>query len=101
MLGRLQDTISEGGSDDVCNNGRVHQGLVFMVILRLSLSSFLTSTFCFTYLRVGGQAFSSLLWSGHLQAGKEVGWNWGGVSRSVLFCSVLADLPVQVVVFLY
>ena len=77
MLGRLQDTISEGGTDDVYNNGGVHKRLVFTVIVTLSSSSFVTSPFCFPSLRVGGQAFSDLLWSGHLQASKEVGWNWG------------------------
>ena len=57
MLQRCQDTISEGGCDDGCDNDGVHKGLVFTVIVMLSSSSFLTSTFCFPYLRVGGQAF--------------------------------------------
>ena len=58
MLQRCQDIISEGDGDGGCDNGGVHKGLVFMVIVMLSSSSFLTSRFCFPYLRVGGQAFS-------------------------------------------
>ena len=57
MLQRRQDIISEGDCDGGCNNDGVHKGLVFTLIVMLSSSSFLTSTFCFPYLRVGGQAF--------------------------------------------
>ena len=57
MLQRRQDIISEGDCDGECDNEGVHKGLVFMVIVTLSSLSFLTSTFCFPYLRVGGQAF--------------------------------------------
>ena len=57
MLQRRQDIISEGDCDSECNNEAVHKGLVFTVIVMLASSSFLTSTFCFPYLRVGGQAF--------------------------------------------
>ena len=49
-LQRRQDIISEGGCDSGCNNEGVHKGLVFMVIVMLSPSSFLTSKFCFPYL---------------------------------------------------
>ena len=56
MLQRGQDIISEGNCDGGCNNEGVHKGWVFTVIVMLSSSSFLTSTFCFPYLRVGGQA---------------------------------------------
>ena len=57
MLQRHQDIISEGDCDGECDNEGVHKGLVFTVIVMLSSSSFLTSTFCFPYLWVGGQAF--------------------------------------------
>ena len=57
MLQRRQDIISEGDCDGECDNEGLHKGLVFTVIVMLSSSSFLTSTFCFPYLRVGGQAF--------------------------------------------
>ena len=57
MLQRHQDIISEGDCDGECDNEGVHKGLVFTVIVMLSSSSFLRSTFCFPYLRVGGQAF--------------------------------------------
>ena len=57
MLQRRQGFISEGDCDGGCDNEGVHKGLVFTVIVMLSSSSFLTSTFCFPYLRVGGQAF--------------------------------------------
>ena len=51
MLQRRQDTISEGGCDDGCDNDGVHKGLVFTVFVTRSLSSFLLSTFyCFPYL---------------------------------------------------
>ena len=59
MLQRRQDIISEGDCDGGCDNKGVHKGLVFTMIVMLSSSSFLTSTFCFLYLRVGGQAFGS------------------------------------------
>ena len=54
MLQRRQDIISEGDCDGGCDNEGVHKGLVFTVIVMLSSSSFLMSTFCFPYLRVGG-----------------------------------------------
>ena len=57
MLPRRQDIISEGYCDGGCNNEGVHKGLVFTVIVMLSSLSFLTSTFCFPYLQVVGQAF--------------------------------------------
>ena len=57
MLQRCQDIISEGDCDGECDNEGVHKGLVFTVIVMLSSLSFLISTFCFPYLRVGGQAF--------------------------------------------
>ena len=57
MLQRRQDIISNGDCDGKCDNEGVHKRLVCMVIVMLSSSSFLTSTFCFPYLRVGGQAF--------------------------------------------
>ena len=57
MLQRRQDIISEGDCNGECDNEGVHKGLVFTVIVMLSSSSFLTSTFCFPYLPVGGQAF--------------------------------------------
>ena len=57
MLQRRQDIISQGDCDGGCDNEGVHKGLVFTVIVMLSSSSFLTYTFCFPYLRVGGQAF--------------------------------------------
>ena len=58
MLQQRQDIISEGDCDGGCDNEGVHKGLVFTVIVMLSSSSFPASTFCFPYLRVGGQAFS-------------------------------------------
>ena len=61
MLQRRQDIISEGDCDGGSDNERVHKGLVFTVIVMLSSSSFLTSTFCFLYLRVGGQAFGGFV----------------------------------------
>ena len=57
MLQRRQDIISEDDCDGECDTEGVYKGLVFMVIVTLSSLSFLTSTFCFPYLRVGGQAF--------------------------------------------
>ena len=85
MLQRRQDTISEGGCDDGCDNDGVHKGLVFTVIVTWSLSSFLLSTFyCFPNLRVGGQAFGGFVVVGHLQAGKGRGLESGGGSGSVL-----------------
>ena len=57
MLQRRQDIISEGDCDGGCDNGGVQKGLVFTVIVMLSSSCFRKSTFCFPYLRVGGQAF--------------------------------------------
>ena len=42
-----------------------------------------------------------LMWSGHLQAGEEVGWNRGVAQGACCVISVWADLPVPVVVFLY
>ena len=70
MLQRHQDKISEGGCDGGCDNDGVHKGLVFTVIVMLSSSSFLTSQFCFPYLRVGGQIFGGFVVVGHFQAGK-------------------------------
>ena len=35
-----------------------------------------------------------LVWSGHLQAGKEVGWNRGVARGACCVVSVWADLPV-------
>ena len=97
LLQRRQDTISEGGCDGGCDNDGGHKGLVFTVIVILSSLSFLASTiYCFRYLRVGGQAFGGFVVVGHLQAGKERGLKSGGGSRSVLFVSVWADLPVPV-----
>ena len=61
MLHRRQDIISEGDWDGGCANEGVHKGLVFTVIVMLSSSFFLTSTFCFPYLRVGGQAFGGFV----------------------------------------
>ena len=57
MLQRRQDIISEGDCDGGCDNKGVHKRLVFPVIVLLSASSFLISTYCFPYLRIGGQAF--------------------------------------------
>ena len=55
LLQRRQDTISEDGCDDGCDNDGVHKGLVFTVIVMLSSLSFLTSAiYCFPYLRVRG-----------------------------------------------
>ena len=54
MLQPHQGIISEGDCEGGCDNEGVHKGLVFTVIVMLSSSSFLTSTFCFPYLRVGG-----------------------------------------------
>ena len=56
MLQRCQDIISEGDCNGGSDNEGVHKGLVFTVIVMLSSSSFFTSTFCFPYSRVGGQA---------------------------------------------
>ena len=50
MLQRRQDIISKGDCDGRCDNEGVDKGIVFTVIVMLSLSSFLTSTFCFPYL---------------------------------------------------
>ena len=41
------------------------------------------------------------MWSGHLQASKEVGWNRGVAWGACCVGSVWADLSVPVVVFLY
>ena len=57
ILQQRQDIISESDCDGGCDTGGVHTGLVFTVIVMLSSSSFLTSAFCFPYLRVGGKAF--------------------------------------------
>ena len=95
LLQRRQDTISEGGCDDECDNDGVHKGLVFTVIVMLSSLSFLTSTiYCFPYLRVGGQAFGGFVVVGHLQAGKERGLKIGGWLGERVVCAVWADLPV-------
>ena len=62
MLQRHQDIISEDGCNGGCDNGGVHKGLVFTVIVTQSLLSFLSSTFyCFPYLRVCGQAFGGFV----------------------------------------
>ena len=61
VLQQCQDTIREHGCDGRCDNGGVHKGLVFTVIVMVSSSSFLMSTFCFPYLRVSGQAFSGFV----------------------------------------
>ena len=61
MLQQRQDTISEGGCDDGYDNEGVHKRWIFTVIVMLSSSSFLTSTFCFHYLPVGGQAFGGFV----------------------------------------
>ena len=50
MLQQPQDIISEGDCDGECDKGGVHKRLVFTVIVMLSSSSFLSSTFCFPYL---------------------------------------------------
>ena len=50
MRQRCHDIISEGDCDGGCNAEEVHKGLVFMVIVMLSSSCLLTSTFCFPYL---------------------------------------------------
>ena len=42
-----------------------------------------------------------LMWSGHLQAGKEVDWNRGVAQGACCVVSAWADLPVPLVVFLY
>ena len=47
MLQRRQDIISEGDCDGECDNKGVHKRLVFTVIVMLSSSSLLISTFCF------------------------------------------------------
>ena len=96
MLPRRQDIISEGYCDGGCNNEGVHKGLVFTVIVMLSSSSFLRLHFVFLTYELVVRLSVVLLWSGHLQAGKEVGWN-RGVARGVgCVFSVWADLPVPV-----
>ena len=47
MTQRRQDIISEGDCDGGCDNDGVYKGLVFMLIVMLSSSFFLTSTSCF------------------------------------------------------
>ena len=101
MLQRPQDIISEGDCDGGCDNGGVHKGLVFKVIVMLSSSSFLTSTFVFLTYEFVVKLSVVLMWSGHLQAGKEVGWNRGVARGACCMVSVWADLPVPMVVFLY
>ena len=54
MLQPYQDIISKGDCEGGCDNEGVHKGLVFTVIVILTSSSFLMSTFCVPYLRVGG-----------------------------------------------
>ena len=61
MLQRLQNIFSEGDCDSGFDNEGVHKGLVFTVIVILSSSSYLTSTFCFPYLPVSGQAFDGFV----------------------------------------
>ena len=51
MLQRHEDIISEDGCDGGCDNGGVHKGLVFTVIVTRSLLSILSSTF---YCQVNG-----------------------------------------------
>ena len=95
MLQRYQNTISEGGCDGGCDNGGVYKGLVFIVIVTQSLSSFLRSTFyCFLYLRVGGQAFGGFVVVGTPSGGqgKRTGIEGWLVERDVW--SVWVDLPV-------
>ena len=102
MLQRRQDVISEGDCDGKCDNEGVHKGLVFTVIVMLSSSSFLTSTiFVFLTYELVVKFSVVLVWSGHLQAGKDVGWNRGVAQGACCVVSVWADLPVPVVVFLY
>ena len=50
MRQRCHDIISESDCHGGCNTEEVHKGLVFTVIVLLSSSCFLTSTFCFPYL---------------------------------------------------
>ena len=71
------------------------------VIVMLSSLSFLTSTFVFLTHELVVKLAVVLMWSGHLQAGKEVGWNRGVARGACCVVSVWADLPVPVVVFLY
>ena len=62
MQQRRQDIISEGDCGNGCDNDGVHKGLVITMIITRSLISLLSSTLLlFPYLRVGGQAFSSLV----------------------------------------
>ena len=61
MPQRRQDIISEGDCDGGCDNDGVYKGLVFMLIVMLSSSFFLTSTSCFPSLWVGGQAFGGFV----------------------------------------
>ena len=62
VLQRCQDIISEDDCDGGYDNAGVQKGLVFKMIVTLSLSTFLSSTLlCFPYLRVGGEAFGGFV----------------------------------------
>ena len=100
MLQRRQDIISEGDCDGECDNEGVHKRLVFTVIVMLSSLSFLTSTFVFLTHKLVVKLSEVLMWSGHLPAGKEGGWNRGVAQGACCVVFVSADLPVPVVVFL-
>ena len=89
MLQRRQDIISEDDCDGGCDNDGVHKGLVFTVIVTLSLSSFLSSTlFVFLTYKLVVKLSVVLLWLGGLQAGKERELESSGGSRSGLLVFV-------------
>ena len=86
MLQRRQDTISDGDCDGGYDDSGVHKGLVFTMIVVWSLSSFLISTFVvFLTYELVVKLSVVLLWSGHLQAGKERGLESGGGSGSMMY----------------
>ena len=71
MLQPRQDIISHGGCDGGCDYDGVYKGLVFMVMVKWSLSSFLLSIFIvFLTYELVVKLSVVLLWSGHLQAAK-------------------------------
>ena len=89
-----QDPMTHGCNSE-CNNDGVHERLVFMVIVTLSLLFLFYSILCFPHLQVGGQAFRGCC------CGQET-FRWvrrevrhRGVAQGgcCLFCAC-ADLPV-------
>ena len=100
ILQRRQDIISEGDCDGGCDNDGVHKGLVFTVIVTLSLLSFLSSTLLLFSLLTSW--WSSFRWfccgRDTFRRVRKEGWNRGVARGACCLWTVWADLPVPDVV---